>query len=120
MVNSCVNPDCGNELKTLNAGHFYAVERRSANTELFWLCPTCVTGFIFCLDLKNSPVVRPRSDRELRRPPHPDSRLLLVSDLGEYTSSYQVTRRHELASSGGSGYINFHHDPMQHELLLNL
>lgn len=120
MVNSCVNPDCGTELKTLNAGHLYAVERRSANTEFFWLCPACATGFILCLDLTGSPVVRPRSDGELQRPPHPDSRLLLISDLAEYTSSHQASRRRELASSGGSVYINLHHDPMQHELLLNL
>jgi hypothetical protein len=117
MVNSCVNPDCGNELKTLNAGHFYAVERRSANTEFFWLCPTCVAEFTLCLDVKGSLVVRPRSGTEFRQSPHPDSRLLLLSDVGGYTLSYQSIRRRELASSGGSVYINRHPDPLQRELL---
>lgn len=120
MANSCVNSDCGSELKALNAGHLYAVEGRSANTEFFWLCSTCTTAFILCLDLRGSPVVRPRSEGELRRPPHPESRLLLVSDLEEHTSLYRASSRRELTSSGGSVYIDLHHNPMQRELSLNL
>lgn len=65
MIHSCVNPDCHTELKALNTGRLYAVERRSGNTEFFWLYAICAAGFILCLDLIGSPV-RPRTTGKVR------------------------------------------------------
>lgn len=78
MIHSCVNPDCRTEFEALNTGHLYVVERRSANTKLFWLYATCVARFILCLDLIGTSVVIMRANCKLRRSPHPKSYLLLV------------------------------------------
>jgi len=42
MVSCCVNPACRTEFRSLNTGVLYAVERRSVDTEFFWLCSACV------------------------------------------------------------------------------
>jgi hypothetical protein len=37
MIERCVNPTCRTEFNLLNAGDHYAYDRRSADTEFFWL-----------------------------------------------------------------------------------
>ena len=54
MVNDCVNPACGTELNVFNTGELYALERRSADTEFFWLCPACVPVVTLGLDATGS------------------------------------------------------------------
>lgn len=97
MINTCINPGCHTELKILNTGCLYAVERRSANTEFIWLCANCAAQFDVYLDPTGCPVISPRSDQVHRRPPHPDSRLLLVFN---HTSSFHTTHRRPVAYSG--------------------
>src|ERR1039458_5060335 len=79
MVNYCVNSDCREELKVLNAGDLYALERRSADTEFFWLCSACASRFDMYFDLAGRVSVRQRSEHKRARPPHPDGHLRLVS-----------------------------------------
>jgi|ERR1700723_3013007 hypothetical protein len=83
MINRCVNPDCGIELKVFNSGNLYALERRSANTEFFWLCSACELLVALRLDLQGSVAVKPRSEKALRQPPHPDNRLRLIPRFAE-------------------------------------
>lgn len=78
MVTSCVNPVCRNEFRLLNTGNFYALERRSADTEFFWLCSACVPLVALsrdpmgCISVSPQSTVRPK-------PPHPDGNLRLVA-----------------------------------------
>jgi hypothetical protein len=51
MVDVCVNPTCNSAFTTLTTGDLYALESRSANTEFFWLCSTCVPSVVPFLDL---------------------------------------------------------------------
>lgn len=54
MVNVCANPTCNTVFTTLNEGDLYAFEKRSANTEFFWLCSACVPLVALLLDLTGS------------------------------------------------------------------
>ncbi len=88
MINRCVNPECGIELKVFNSGNLYALDRRSADTEFFWLCPTCTLVTVLQLDPDGSVVVKPRSDEEHRQPPHPNNRLRLIPRFAEGRPSW--------------------------------
>ena len=66
MVSCCVNPACRTEFKLLNTGDLYALERRSADTEFFWLCSACVPVVALGLDAMGGVSVRPRSDAAAR------------------------------------------------------
>ena len=79
MVSSCVNPACCAEFKLLNGGDLYALERRSTDTEFFWLCSACVPVVALRLDAMGGISVRPRSDAQRPQPPHSDSHLRLVA-----------------------------------------
>ncbi len=92
MINRCVNPDCGTELKVFNIGTLYALERRSVNTEFFWLCPACEPTVALCLDSKGSVVVKSRSGNEHHQPPHPENRLRLISRVAERRPWLEASR----------------------------
>ena len=77
MVKRCVNPTCRVEFKLLNAGDLYAHERRTADTEFFWLCATCAESYDVFLDPAGRVSVRPRSS--VKQPPHRDNDLRLIS-----------------------------------------
>jgi hypothetical protein len=79
MVTSCINPACRNEFRFLNTGNLYALERRSADTEFFWLCSACVPLVALSLDPIGCISVRPQSDTVRPKPPHPDGYLRLVA-----------------------------------------
>jgi hypothetical protein len=78
MVSSCINPACHTELKLLRSGDLYALERRSANTEFFWLCAACVPVVSLFLDLTGSVSVGHKFLTRLRQRPDPKTRLTLV------------------------------------------
>ena len=79
MVSCCANPACRIEFKLLNGGDLYALERRSADTEFFWLCSACVPMVALRLDAMGGVSARLRSDALRPQPPHSDSLLRLVS-----------------------------------------
>jgi hypothetical protein len=79
MLTSCVNPACRNEFRFLNTGNLYAFERRSGNTEFFWLCSTCAPLVAHSLDPMGCISVRPQSETVRLKPPHPDGYLRLVA-----------------------------------------
>ena len=97
MVNRCVNPACREEFKLLNAGDLYAHEKRSADTEFFWLCSTCASRFDLRLDPMGRVSLRPRGGRPL--PPHPEGLLRLVSRAVAPTPRSQAMPSGEKASS---------------------
>jgi hypothetical protein len=85
MISCCVNPACRAESKSLNTGDIYAVERRSADTEFFWLCSACVPVLALSLDPIGSVSVGPRCDAGHLQGPHPDGRLRLLYGPVEHT-----------------------------------
>jgi hypothetical protein len=81
MVKRCVNLRCREEFKLLNGGDLYALERRSANTEFFWLCSACACAYELSLDLTGCVSVRELSLVHRVPPPHPDANLRLISRM---------------------------------------
>jgi len=80
MVDCCINPACRADFKLLSGGDLYALERRSADTEFFWLCSECASVFDLSLDALGRVGVRQRGDRgEYLRSPHPEGNLRLVT-----------------------------------------
>jgi hypothetical protein len=79
MVNCCANPACCVEFKLLNGGSLYALERRTVDTEFFWLCPACSSTFDLRLDAKGRTVVMSQGEISHARRPCPDGDLRLVS-----------------------------------------
>lgn len=79
MVSCCVDPACCAEFRLSSIGDLYALERRSADTEFFWLCPACVPVVALALDSMGCVSVRPQSHAVRPQPPHPDGYLRLIS-----------------------------------------
>lgn len=79
MVRRCINPACCAEFRSLNAGALYAVERRSADREFFWLCSNCISRVALSLDPVARVSVRPKFETVCPQPPHPGGNLRLVS-----------------------------------------
>jgi hypothetical protein len=78
MVDSCINPACHTELKLLSSGDLYAFERRSVDTEFFWLSAACVPLVCLFLDLTGSVSVGHKFLTRLRQRPDPETRLTFV------------------------------------------
>jgi hypothetical protein len=70
---------CRTEFRILNPGDLYALERRSTDTEFFWLCSSCVSRVALSLDPIGCVSVRPQSDAVHPQPPHPDRYPRLVA-----------------------------------------
>ena len=85
MVSRCVNPACHAEFRSLHTGDIYAVERRAADTEFFWLCSACVPLVALSLDSTGNVSVEPRGDAGHLHEPHPNSRLRLVYSPAEHS-----------------------------------
>ncbi len=79
MLKRCVNPACREEFKLLNGGDLYALERRSDNTEFFWLCSECAVNFDLYLDPAGCVSIRLWNAINHAQPPHPDANLRLIS-----------------------------------------
>ena len=103
MVSCCVNPACRTEFKLLNTGDLYALERRSADTEFFWLCSACALVVALGLDARGGVSVRPRSDARHPQIPHLDNRLRLVARTSvERTPWHRSNRAHGKTFTSGS------------------
>jgi len=94
MVNRCGNRDCHAEFKVLNGGDLYAYERRSFDTEFFWLCAVCASRYDLYLDPQGCVSLRVHSRIHQGPPPHPDGNLRLIS------RSTRPTRRPDSMPSG--------------------
>ena len=103
MVSCCVNPACRTEFRSLNTGVLYAVERRSADTEFFWLCSACVPVVALSLDPMRCVSVRPQSDAVRPQPPHPDGYLRLVAQRELRTPWHRASLARGLTLSSGYG-----------------
>jgi len=79
MLKRCVNPACREEFKLLNGGDLYALERRSDNTEFFWMCSECAVNFDLYLDPAGCVSLRLWNAINHAQPPHPDANLRLIS-----------------------------------------
>lgn len=99
MVHSCVNPVCRAAFKLLGSGDFYALERRTANTEFFWLCPECASRFELHLDAMGCVSPRVRGERGLANPPRPDANLRLVAHAVRHMQAIPAGERAVLVSS---------------------
>lgn len=98
MVNHCSNSDCRAEFKVLREGDLYAYERRSNNTEFFWMCFACAAKFEMYLDPTGCVSIRLKTAVNRAQPPHPDGSLRLISH------SIQPTHRTDTVPSGESAY----------------
>jgi hypothetical protein len=78
MVNHCINPDCRAEFDVLSSGDLYAYERRSVDTEFFWLCSECAARYDLHLDPACSVALRARG-ADHGAPPRPGCKLRLVT-----------------------------------------
>src|ERR1700688_3775721 len=103
MISCCVNPACRTEFRLFNTGTLYALERRSADTEFFWLCSACVPRVALCLDPTGCVSVRPRCDAVRPQPPHPDGYLRLVAQRKLRTPSHRASLARGLTLSSGYG-----------------
>jgi len=79
MVSQCVNPSCESKFWLLNTGDLYALERRSADTEFFWLCSACSKKLALALDSRGRVTVLPRAQALHPQPPRPDADLRLIA-----------------------------------------
>lgn len=101
MVRCCVNPACRAEFRSLNTGNLYALEKRSADTEFFWLCSTCVPKVVLSLDPLRCVTVTSRSDTRCLQPPHPDGYLRLVAQRKPATPWHPAILAYGLMLSNG-------------------
>lgn len=79
MVDCCANPGCRADFRLLNSGALHALERRSADTEFFWLCSECTSQFNLQLDPDGGLSLRPLGERWQAHPANREGRLRLVS-----------------------------------------
>ena len=103
MVTSCVNPACRTEFRFLNPGDLYALERRSTDTEFFWLYSAYVPRVALSLDPMGCVSVRPKSDAVRPQPPHPDGYLRLVAQRKLRTPWHRASLARGLTLSSGYG-----------------
>jgi len=86
MMNRCVNPACRTELKLLNSGDLYALERPLAASDYFWLCSKCASKLIPILDSMGIVSLKPREDNPTVTPPHATCVLRLVAHARRHMS----------------------------------
>jgi hypothetical protein len=79
VVDCCANPGCHADFRQFNSGDLYALERRSANTEFFWLCSECAPHFDLLLSAEGRLSFHTRINGRQTRPANPESTLRLVS-----------------------------------------
>ena len=96
MVSRCCNPDCQTEFRFLNTGDLYALDRRSMDTEFFWLCSACVPLVSLFLNQTGSVAVGPKLMGGLRQRPDHNGRLRLVYNSLEHTPWLRACRTREL------------------------
>jgi hypothetical protein len=92
MVSRCVNPQCRAEFRLLNEGSLFALERRSADTEFFWLCPSCIPHLCVSLDPMGHVSVQALTDKPIPTPPNPDLYLRPVTHLANLAAQQPIAR----------------------------
>lgn len=109
MVEQCVNHDCQQEFKRSTSGELYALDRRSAETEFFWLCPICASHFVVCLESEGRVGMRPRTEfRSLQRP-DPERHLRLVTPRSVRTPQVEAGRPRRMTLSAEWGHESLCH-----------
>jgi hypothetical protein len=101
MVNRCVNPACRTELRLLNSGNLYALERPLAGTDFFWLCSKCAATLVPFLDSMGIVSLRPREDSQPANPPDTTSTLRLVAHARRH-----MPWRHTVPAGVGPSFEN--------------
>ena len=81
MISRCINPVCHTEFKLYNSGTLYARDRRSADTEFFWLCAPCASHLVPCIEPDGSVSATPRCAQKSSQPGHPDESIRMVPRL---------------------------------------
>jgi hypothetical protein len=99
MVNNCANPVCRVAFKLLDSGDFYALERQTANTEFYWLCPECALRFELHLDALGGIVPRLRGEQCHADLPRPEACLRLVAHAMQHIQDTPEGERPVLESS---------------------
>jgi hypothetical protein len=99
MLNNCANPVCHTAFKLLDSGDFYALERHTANTEFFWLCPECASQFELHLDALGGIVLRLRGEHGHADLPLPEASLRLVAHAVQHRQYTPQGERLVLESS---------------------
>jgi len=90
MINCCANPACQAECRSLGSGDLYALERRSANTEFFWICSSCATIYGLCLGETGKMSLQSRLEVRPPRPPRSEICLRLIFSRKEQRSTLQT------------------------------
>jgi hypothetical protein len=103
MVDCCASPGCRADFRQFNSGDLYALERRSENTEFFWLCSECAPRFDLLLDSEGRLTFQSRGDRSHHRPANPEGTLRLIS-----SSAHHVPWHHSAPSDEPRVAQNFH------------
>jgi hypothetical protein len=109
MVDCCANPGCRADFKLLKSGDLYALERRSANTEFFWLCSECAPQYDLLLNVDGRLSFRPRGDQLWARPADPEGSLRLVSRAAHrfpWRSAIPTDERRAIYSSSERGRLD--------------
>ena len=90
MVSQCINPDCRAEFDVLSPGDLYAYERRSADTEFFWLCSACAARYDLSLEAAGRVTLRARGTAQRGLPTQAGGKLRLVTRSRQSTSRLQT------------------------------
>lgn len=99
MVNNCANPVCQAVFKLLDRGDFYALERQTASTEFYRLCPESAAQFELHLDASGGVVPRLRGEEGDAYHPRPEASLRLVPHAMRHKQGSKEGERPVLANS---------------------
>jgi hypothetical protein len=109
MVNRCVSPSCQGEFKCFIAEELYALDRRSADTEFFWLCPVCASHFLVCLEPAGCVGLKPKAEFRSPERPDPERRLRLVTPRSVGTPRLEAGRPRRMTLSAGTAHEQLCH-----------
>jgi hypothetical protein len=109
MVNHCVSPSCQEEFRCFTAGELYALDRRSADTEFFWLCPACASRFVIFLEPAGRVGVKPKAEFRSPERPDPERSLRLVTPRSVGTPRLEAGRPRRMTLPAGRA-----HEPLCH------
>ena len=99
MIKRCINPGCQEEFTCFTAGELYALDRRSADTEFFWLCPVCALHFVVCLEPAGCVLVKARAEFCSRQRPDPERNLRRVTPRSVGTPRLEAGRPRRMTLS---------------------
>jgi hypothetical protein len=109
MVNRCVNPGCEEQFKCFTAGELYSLDRRSTDTEFFWLCPVCASHFVVCFEPADRVGVKPKAEFHSPERPSPERRLRLVTPRSVGTPRLEAGRPRRMTLYAGTAHEQLCH-----------